>query len=95
MECCELGGGEEGLVRFGQEPVDLVILGLNDDGVQSALIAGQIKRIWPEVPFIIHHYFVTDRDALMPNATQQADVVVLRSEEDRSLPDALKTALKS
>jgi CheY-like chemotaxis protein len=84
------GSGHEGVIRFGQERVDAVILDLNDDGVESALIAGELKRLRPEVPVIM---LVAEMNALAPGATDQADAVVVKSEETLRLPDALKAVM--
>ncbi len=84
------GSGHEGVIRFGQERVDAVILDLNDDGVESALIAGELKRLRPEVPVIM---LVAEVNTLAPGATDQADAVVVKSEETRRLPDALKVVM--
>ncbi|MFZ0864715.1 MAG: response regulator [Candidatus Sulfotelmatobacter sp.] len=81
------GNGHEGILRFGQEVVDAVVVDLNDDGTEAALIVGELKRLRPEVPVII---VVTDGKALAQGATQQASAVVVKSQEALSLIDALK-----
>ena len=86
------GSGHEGVIRFGQESVDVVVLDLNEDGVESALIAAQFKRIRPDMPVIM---LVMDGKVLAPEATKQADVVISKSEESSRLPDALKAVQKA
>ncbi|HET6181264.1 MAG TPA: response regulator [Candidatus Sulfotelmatobacter sp.] len=78
--------GHEGVIRFGQEQVDAVILDLNGDGVESALIAGELKRLRPEVPVIM---LVVEGKGLAPGATVQADTLVVKPEETDRLLDAL------
>ena len=41
------GSGHEGVIRFGQEAVDVVVIDLNEDGTEVALIAGELKRLRP------------------------------------------------
>lgn len=84
------GSGHEGLIRFGQEVVDAVVVDLNDDGTEAALITGELKRLRPEVPVII---LVTDEKALANGATQQANAVVVKSQEAGMLIGALKALL--
>lgn len=64
-----------------------VVVDLDDDGTEAALITGELKRLRPEVPVII---LVTDEKALANGATQQASAVVVKSREARSLIEALK-----
>jgi CheY-like chemotaxis protein len=84
------GSGHEGVIRFSQDIVDVVVVDLNDDGTEAALIAGELKRLRPEVPVIL---VVTDGKTLAPGATQQADAVVVKAEEAFNLIDALKAVL--
>src|ERR1035437_10195611 len=84
------GSGHEGVIRFGQEVVDAVVVDLNDDGTEAALITGELKRLRPEVPVII---LVTDEKALANGATQQANAVVVKSQEAGMLIGALKALL--
>lgn len=39
------GTGQDGITRFGQETVDVVVLDLDHDGSESALIAAEMKRL--------------------------------------------------
>ena len=84
------GSGHEGVIRFGQEVVDVVVVDLDDDGTEAALITGELKRLRPEVPVII---LVGEVEALANGATQQADRVVVKSQEAHRLIDALKAVL--
>ena len=86
------GSGYQGVIRFGQEHADVVVLDLNDDGAESALIASQFKRLRPEVPVIM---LVRDDKTLAQDATKQADAVILKSEESGRLVGALKTVQRT
>jgi DNA-binding response OmpR family regulator len=70
--------GHEGIFRFAQGDIHLVILDLNSDGAESALIAAELKRQNPATPIIM---LVANKEALLAGATDQADAVVLKSEE--------------
>ena len=37
------GSGHEGVIRFNQEVVDVVVVDLDDDGTEAALITGELK----------------------------------------------------
>jgi len=85
------GSGHEGVIRFGQETVDAVVLDLDGDGSEAALIAGELKRQRPEIPVIM---LVADAKDLVPGSTDQADAVVAKSQETRTLVDAMKAVLE-
>jgi DNA-binding NarL/FixJ family response regulator len=70
--------------------VDAVVVDLDDDGTEAALIIGELKRLRPEVPVIM---LATDEKLLAPGATRQADAVIMKSQEERSLIDALRVFL--
>ncbi len=80
------GNGHEGIIRFAQEVVDAVVVDLNNGGAESALIMGELKRLRPEIPVIL----LTTAGSLEKEATQQANVVIAKSEEASKLADALK-----
>jgi DNA-binding response OmpR family regulator len=84
------GSGHEGVIRFGQEAVDAVVVDLDDDGAEAALITGELKRLRPKVLVII---LVTNAEGLANGATQQASAVVMKSQEARALIDALRALL--
>jgi DNA-binding response OmpR family regulator len=84
------GSGYEGIIRFGQETVDAVVVDLNDDGAEAALIAGELKRLRPGVPVVI---LVPDGHALVNGATQQANAVIVKSQETHVLIDTLRALL--
>lgn len=83
------GSGHEGVVRFGRERFDVVILDLNDGGAESALIAGELKRQRPDVAIII----LVNANVQTPGATLQADAVVEKSKEAELLHKALRKVL--
>jgi len=80
------GSGHEGIKQFDREPFDAVVIDLNDEGAEAALITGQIKRMKPEVPVVL---VVNDPKLLVPGATKQADAVVSKAQEKAQLPDIL------
>lgn len=80
------GTGHGGVIRFGQEVVDAVVVDLNDDGSEAALITGELKRLRPDVPVIM---LVWDAKAQAHGATLQANAVVMKSREADSLLDVV------
>jgi CheY-like chemotaxis protein len=80
------GSGHEGIKQLDREPFDAVVIDLNDDGAEAALITGQIKKMKPEVPVVI---VVNDPKLLVAGATKQADAVVSKAQEKAHLPDIL------
>ena len=84
------GSGHEGVIRFGQEAVDAVVVDLNGSGDESALITGELKRLRPEGPVIV---LVTAGTNLADGATQQANVVIQKAQEASTLVDALRALL--
>lgn len=62
------GSGYEGVLQFSRHIVDAVVVDLNRDGTEAALIIGELKRLRPEVPVIM---LVTDEKLLAPGATQR------------------------
>lgn len=87
--CCN---GHEGVFRFAKGDIHLVILDLNSDGAESALIAAELKRQSPATPIIM---LVANRGALLAGATDQADAVVLKSEEGSLLPARVRQLVAS
>jgi len=81
------GNGHDGVLRFQRGPVALVVVDLDRDGSEAALIIGELKRLHPRVQVVM---LVTDHSTLAPGATRQADAVVTKAEEDELLVDALK-----
>jgi DNA-binding response OmpR family regulator len=85
------GGGSQGIFSFTQEAVDVVVVDLNGDGTDTALITGELKRLRPEIPVIV---LVARRETIIEGALQQADAVVLKSEETTELPEVLRRVLQ-
>jgi hypothetical protein len=74
--------GHEGILRFTAEPVDAVVVDLNGDGAEGALIAAELKRVRPRVPVII---LVVEGETLVDGALDSADAVVHRSDHSKLL----------
>ena len=70
----------------------MVVLDLNHDGSESALIAAELKRQRPAMPVLM---LVGDASTLAQGATAQADAVVLKSEEAKALHGALRNLVKT
>jgi DNA-binding response OmpR family regulator len=91
-EVISSGAGHDGVRRFGHEPVDAVVIDLNDDdGSETALIAAELKRQRQGVPIVI---LIRNQALLVPGATAQADAVVQKAEEIQQLPNTLETLLR-
>ena len=84
------GSGHDGVTRFGQEKIDAVVLDLDSDGAESALILSELKRQSPGIPVVM---LVRDSKTLAPGATVQADAVLLKSEETAKLNQVLRELL--
>jgi len=89
-ETVSAGNGHDGVFRFAQGGIDLAVLDLDTDGAEAALIAGELKRLDPKLPIIM---LIGKRESLIPDATDQADAVVLKSEEELVLPDRVRELL--
>ncbi len=85
------GSGHEGVIRFGQEAVDAVVIDLNHDGSESALITGELKRIRPELPVVI---IVSDAKNLADEATNQASAVIEKSQGANKLIHTIEALLR-
>ena len=66
---------------FQSASVDVVVLDLNGDGSEIALIASALKRIRP-VPIVV---LVADPVTLNPDATNQAAAVIAKAREKERL----------
>jgi CheY-like chemotaxis protein len=84
------GSGHQGVIWFGKEAVDAVVVDLNDGGVEGALITAELKRLRPEVPVVM---LASDEGSLATGATEQANVVIARSQEASTLVGALRALL--
>jgi DNA-binding response OmpR family regulator len=90
-ETVNSGNGHEGIFQFNQGGIDLIVLDLDTDGAEAALIVGELKRLDPRVPIIM---LIGNRESLVPDASAQADAVVLQSEEGTVLPGCVRRLLK-
>jgi DNA-binding response OmpR family regulator len=91
-ETASCSNGHEGIFRFAQGDIHLVILDLDGDGAEAALIAAEVKRQCPQMPVII---LITNSDTLIRGATDQADAVVLKSDEESVLPARVRELVAS
>jgi DNA-binding response OmpR family regulator len=80
------GSGYEGIIRCGQESIDVVVLDLNSGGSESALVTGELKRLRPKLLVIM---LVSEERDVATDATKQADVVIPRSASGEELLRAL------
>ena len=80
------GSGHEGVLRFEREKVDAIVVDLNDDGSEAALIIAALKKIRPDIPVIM---LVSPDRQLAAGATSQADAVLPKSQETGRLNDVL------
>jgi CheY-like chemotaxis protein len=76
------GSGHSGVFLFQTASVDVVVLDLNGDGSELALIAGALKRIRPAVPIVV---LVAEPATLNPDATNQAAAVIAKAREKERL----------
>ena len=67
--------GHQGILSFTAEAVDVVVLDLNGDGAEGAVIAGELKRIRPDIPVVI---LTAEGQTLVDGALECADAVVPR-----------------
>jgi len=89
-EVVSAGTGYEGVFQFSKETVDAVVVDLDDDGSEAALITGELKRHRPKVPIVV---LVEAGKTLANGATDQADAVVFTSEETEKLIPVLTQLL--
>ncbi len=74
--------GHSGIVQFAAELVDVVVLDVDGDGAETAVIAGELKRTKEKVPIIL---LVGDGQTLVDGALNSADAVVPRLDESELL----------
>jgi CheY-like chemotaxis protein len=84
------GTGYEGVFQFGKEAVDAVVVDLDDDGSEAALITAELKRQGPKVPIV---FLIEAGKTLANGAADQADAVVFKSEETEKLISVLTQLL--
>jgi DNA-binding response OmpR family regulator len=80
------GSGYEGIILCGQELVDAVVLDLDSGGPESALVAGELKRLRPKLLVIM---LADEEGSVTEDATKQADAVILKSLSGKELLRAL------
>jgi len=86
------GNRYEALIQFGESDVDAVILDLDGGGPESAVIAGEVKKLRPQVPVVV---LVTKGDGRAQMSNTLADAVVVKSEEKTRLLRALAGVLRT
>jgi DNA-binding response OmpR family regulator len=74
--------GHGGIVQFAAELVDVVVLDVDGDGAETAVIAWELKRTKAGVPVIL---LVGERQALVEGVVECADAVVPRLDESELL----------
>jgi CheY-like chemotaxis protein len=74
--------GHAGIVQFAVELVDVVVLDVDDDGAETAVIAGELKRTKAKVPLVL---LVGEGQALVEGALNSANSVVPRLDESELL----------
>lgn len=80
------GAAHEGIIRFGREMVDVAILEF-DDVAQAALVAGELKRLRPQLRIIL----VAAEDHVLPDATAQCTDLVVPASDQSVLLCALES----
>ena len=70
--------GHSGIVQFAAELVDVVVLDVDGDGAETAVIAGELKRIKARVPVIL---LVGESQTLVEGVVECADALVARLDE--------------
>lgn len=80
------GSGHEGVLTFTREKFDIVVVDLNEDGSEAALITSELKRQQPRIPVVL----IVSGKPLIDGATAQASAVVLKAEEFQTLPSILR-----
>jgi CheY-like chemotaxis protein len=83
--------GHEGILICSREPVNAVVLDLDDNGAEVALITGELKRLYPHLPVVV---LLANPEGFAPDATRQADAVILKHLETWVLPETLAAAMK-
>lgn len=74
--------GHGGIVQFAAELVDVVVLDVDGDGAETAVIAGELKRTKAKVPIIL---LVGDGQTLVRGVLECADAVVQKLDESELL----------
>jgi len=81
------GSGHDGLFRFAEGGIDAVVLDLDDDGSENALIASQIRKQQPGIPILM---LIRDQSRVASGVSEQADALILKEDEEQLLPALLK-----
>ncbi len=70
--------GHSAIVQFAAELVDVVVLDVDGDGAETAVIAAELKRTKEKVPIIL---LVGEGQTLVEGVVERADAVVSRLDE--------------
>ena len=70
--------GHGGIVQFAAELVHAIVLDVDGDGAETAVIAGELKRIKARVPVIL---LVGESQTLVEGVVECADALVARLDE--------------
>jgi DNA-binding response OmpR family regulator len=86
------GTAHDGINRFSHESVDAVVLDLDGDGSQTALIAAEVKRLRARTPVVI---LVPADCEMIAGSLDQADAILPENEETQKLSNVLHGLLDS
>jgi DNA-binding response OmpR family regulator len=86
------GTAHDGINRFTRESADVVVLDLDGDGSQTALIAAELKRLRAKTPIVI---LVPADCELIAGTLDQADAVLPKTEEAQKLSHVLDRLFES
>ena len=86
------GTAHDGILRFSHESVDAVVLDLDSDGTQTALVAAELKRLRAKTPVVI---LVPADCEMIAGSLDQADAVVRKNQETQKLSKVLDGLLES
>jgi CheY-like chemotaxis protein len=84
------GSGHEGIRVFSKDHVDAVVVDLDHDNAEAALVTGELKRLRSSTPIAV---LVDDPSSIAPDARPSAEAIISKAEESRLLPGVLSTLL--